>query len=232
MLVAIFSTIQIDNENRSQHELKSQSFIISSILLHVSSKTRSFWSKVQKNMPNNIINFTIKYLNYILTTKRTSANGPTFPLLHANSASNLKFSSTLCLVVSPTWKMAGILGVITRFFCISLKLRLYKSIACCTQIFLLSSASLITGDYLRTDLVLVLNSTTVYLLELAVGFESSIKINSERKSDKYGPQILALQEKYCNVKYINPSMSAFGIFGRSSVSFSSTLNDLHFDNTH
>ena len=94
------------------------------------------------------------------------------------------------------------------------------------------SPSSITGDSLRPDLVLVLNSTTVYLLDLTVGFDSNIKINSERKSDKYRPLILAPQEKYCDVQFINLSMSALGIFGRSSNSFSSMLNDLHFDNTN
>ena len=50
-----------------------------------------------------------------------------------------------------------------------------------------SSPSLITGDSLRSDLVLVLNNTTVYLLELTVGFESNIKVNSDRKAAKYHP---------------------------------------------
>ena len=43
---------------------------------------------------------------------------------------------------------------------------------------------------------------------------------------------LALQEKYYDVKFINLSMSALGIFGRSSDSFSSMLKDLDFDTTH
>ena len=70
----------------------------------------------------------------------------------------------------------------------------------------------------------------MYLLELTVGCES-IKINSERKSDKYRPLILALQEKYYDVQFINLSMSALGVFARSSNSFSSMLNDLHMINS-
>ena len=77
------------------------------------------------------------------------------------------------------------------------------------------SPSLITGNSLRPDLVFVLNSTTVYLPELSVGFESNIEINSERKSDKYGPLILALQEKYYEVNLLISLLSARGIFGRS-----------------
>ena len=66
----VLNAIQNDNEVRIRHELKSQGFILSSILLHASSRTRSLWSKVQKNMPKNIFNFTIKYLNNTLATKK------------------------------------------------------------------------------------------------------------------------------------------------------------------
>ena len=52
----VLNAVQTDNENRLHHELKSQGVIISSILLHASSKTRHLWSKVQKNMPRNIFN--------------------------------------------------------------------------------------------------------------------------------------------------------------------------------
>ena len=69
------------------------------------------------------------------------------------------------------------------------------------------SPYLITVDSLRPDLVVVLNSATAYLLELTVVFESSSKINSEPKSDMYHPFILAHQEEYCDVKFINLSMS-------------------------
>ena len=52
--------------NAIQHDNEEQGFIITSILLHASSKTRDLWSTVQKNMPKNIFNFTIKYLNNTL----------------------------------------------------------------------------------------------------------------------------------------------------------------------
>ena len=41
------------------------------------------------------------------------------------------------------------------------------------------SPSLVIGDSFRPDLVLVLNNTTMYLLELTVSFESNIKVNSD-----------------------------------------------------
>ena len=66
----VLNAIQNDNEDRIRHDLKSQGFILTSILLHASSKTRGLWSKVQKNMPRNIFNFTIKYLNNTLATRK------------------------------------------------------------------------------------------------------------------------------------------------------------------
>ena len=65
----VLTAIQKDNECRITHELKSQGFVISCILNHASSKTRSLWSIVQQSMPKNIFNFSIKYLNNTLATR-------------------------------------------------------------------------------------------------------------------------------------------------------------------
>ena len=91
------------------------------------------------------------------------------------------------------------------------------------------SPSLITGDSRRPDLVLVLDNASVYVLKLTVGFESNIKLNSDRKANKYHPLIGSLQKPYLTVKFVNLSMSALRIFGTSSESFLSMLTDLHFD---
>ena len=75
----------------------------------------------------------------------------------------------------------------------------------------------------------MLNNATVYVLELTVGFESNIKLNSDRKANKYHPLIGSLQKSYSTVKFVNLSMSALGIFGTSSESLLSMLTDLHFN---
>ena len=66
----VLTAIQKDNENRIAHELKSQGFIISCILTHASSKNRSLWSTIQQSMPKNIFNFSLKYLNNTLATRK------------------------------------------------------------------------------------------------------------------------------------------------------------------
>ena len=88
------------------------------------------------------------------------------------------------------------------------------------------SQSLITGDSLRPDLVLVLNNTTVYLLELTVGFESNIKVNSDCKPAKYHPLLTNLRTEYTNINFVNISMSALGIFGTSLDTFLQMTKDL------
>ena len=82
---------------------------------------------------------------------------------------------------------------------------------------------------LRPGLVFVLNNTTVYLLELTVGFESNIKVNSERKAAKYHPLLTNLRTEYTNINFVNLSMSALGIYGTSSDTFLQMLKDLNFN---
>ena len=69
------------------------------------------------------------------------------------------------------------------------------------------SPSLIMGDSLQPDLILVLNDTSVYVLELTIGFESNIKINSDHKATKYHPLIANLQRLYSFVHLVDLSMS-------------------------
>ena len=48
------------------------------------------------------------------------------------------------------------------------------------------SSSVITGDYLRRDLLLSISNELLYILELTVGFESNLKSNAERMQQNLG----------------------------------------------
>ena len=227
----MLNAVQTDSENRLHHERKSQGVIISSILLHARSKTRHLWSKVQKNIPRNIFTFTIKYLNNTLATKKnlckwSHSSSSACSFCHQSESFQHIVSSCKSYLEDGRYTLRhnSVLLHISRTLSSLQDSSLY------TDLPSFPSPSLITGDSLRPDLVLVLNSTTVYLLELTVGFESNIKINSERKSDTYRSLILALQDRFYD-GFINLCMSALGIFGRSSDSYSSMLKDLHFDTT-
>ena len=91
------------------------------------------------------------------------------------------------------------------------------------------SPSLVTGDSFRPHLFLILNNTSVYLLELTVGSESNMTINSDRKLAKICPLFNSLTTNYTSITFVNLSMSALGIFGTSSDSLLQMLQDLHLD---
>ena len=151
-------------------------------------------------MPRNIFNFTIKYLNNTLATKKNLCK---WSLSSSSACSFCLQSESLQHIVSScksylkdgryTWRHNSVLLQISRTLSLLQDSSLYVDLPS------FPSPSLVTGDSLRPDLVLVLNNTTVYLLELTVGFETNITISSERKSDKYRPLILALQEKFYDV---------------------------------
>ena len=226
----VLNAIQHYNEERIRHDLKSQGFIITSILLHASSKTRDLWSTVQKNMPKNIFNFTIKYLNNTLATRKNLCKW----FLSSTSACSFCFQSeTLQHILSSckcyledgryTWRHNSVLLHLVT------SLSSFKNTSLFADLPSFPSPSLVTGDSIRPDLVLMLNNTPVYLLELTVGFESNITINSDRKLAKYRPLFNCLRTNYTSIKFVNLSMSALGIFGTSSDSLLQMLQDLHLD---
>ena len=49
------------------------------------------------------------------------------------------------------------------------------------------SPSLITGNSLRPDFILITKDNNLYILQLTIGFESNIKDNSDRKAIKCNP---------------------------------------------
>ena len=96
-----------------------------------------------------------------------------------------------------------------------------------------SSASLITGDTFRPDLILYnKHKSTIYILELTVGFESNLRINSERKLDKYRPLVLSLSTSHSKVRFVNVSMSTLGVLDNSCDSLIDLLKDLDFPEKH
>ena len=62
-----------------------------------------------------------------------------------------------------------------------------------------------------------------------MGFESNMQTNSDRKASKYRSLIMDLKHAYFDVKFVNLSMSAIGIMGKSSESLLLMLEDLHIE---
>ena len=225
----VLNAVQKNNEMRITHELKSQGFIISSILTHASSRTRSLWSSVQQSTPKNIFNFSIKYLNNTLATRKNLSK---WSICQSSACSFCLKTETLQHIVSSctsyleegryTWRHNSVLLHLANTFSSLTTCSLYADLPS----FL--SPSIITGDSLRPDLILV-NGTSLYILELTVGFESNMQINSDRKKAKCRSLLTDLSPNYSTIKFINLSMSTLGLLGKSSDSLLSLLEDLKFD---
>ena len=66
----VLKSIRNVQTNRLQSHLSSQGFIITFLLDHSLKKLNSFWSNAQSKLPANISNFSIKYLNNTLATRK------------------------------------------------------------------------------------------------------------------------------------------------------------------
>ena len=117
----VLTTIRNSQEDRINHELTSQGFIVSAILTLSDLKACSLWSIVQQNMPKNIFNFTIKYLNNSLPTQK---NLRKWSLFNSSSCSFCLQQETLQHIVSScksyldngryTWRHNSVLLAIAK----------------------------------------------------------------------------------------------------------------------
>ena len=87
------------------------------------------------------------------------------------------------------------------------------------------SPSIITGELLRPAL-LIISKGVLYVLELTVGFQTNLCNNSVRKHNKYKDLIVSLSQSYEDVKFINLSMGALGVYSKSCNSFFSMMDEL------
>ena len=95
-----------------------------------------------------------------------------------------------------------------------------------------SSPSIITGDTFRPDLLFLIHSKCLYVLELTVGFESNLCKNARRKREKYRKLINDLNRDHKSVKFVNLSMSSLGVFSDECSTFLDMMNDIGIDKKH
>ena len=85
---------------------------------------------------------------------------------------------------------------------------------------------IVTGDEYRPDLVVIKDTKEVFLVELTVGFETNIEKNSENKANRYENLLETLKLSFEKVAYVNLSMGALGIYGKSCHNFKKNLVNL------
>jgi hypothetical protein len=126
-----------------------------------------------------------------------------------------------------TWRHNSVLKIIADYL-----LSITNNIELNCDITGYTSPSIITGEQKRPDIVVIDKQRSwVFVLELTVGFETRIKDNAVRKHNHYSDLCSELRNQYNRVKFVNISVGALGILGKSSRSFMDFIsNDLLLDN--
>ena len=226
----VLNTIRKQHEDKLQHHLISQGSFFSNIIKHSTLSFNSIWSSVQSKLPKNIFNFTIRYINNTLPTRKNLQKWGISPTSECSFCLN---PESLLHVVAGcktylnegrfTWRHDSVLNFIASILKSVNHSNLYADLPGYI------SPSVITGDELRPDLLITLENKCIYILELTVGFESNLLINATRKRQKYQDLINEQLKNYEKVKFVNLSISSLGVFSHSSLDFTEMLKDLKFD---
>ena len=80
------------------------------------------------------------------------------------------------------------------------------------------SPAVITGEERRHDIV-IRDTNKLYIIELTVGFETRISINTERKLRHYENLCKGLRQGFESIIYVNLSMGALVLIGKDGKNF-------------
>ena len=61
--------------------------------------------------------------------------------------------------------------------------------------------AVITGEENRPDMNVTQTESTIFVLELTVGFETNIGLNTKRKANKYKEMLKSLENKFEKVNF-------------------------------
>ena len=124
-----------------------------------------------------------------------------------------------------TWRHDSILNFITK----SLQpvINVHSSLYANVNGFL--NPSIIAGENYRPDLLFLIQSKCLYVLEWTVGLESNLNNNAVREKEKYQNLIKEMSRNYKCVKFVNLSMSSLGVFSHECSAFLHMMNDIGID---
>ncbi|CAB4035862.1 Hypothetical predicted protein, partial [Paramuricea clavata] len=159
------------------------------------SKLNGIWSKSQSNLPKNIYNFTIRYINNSLPTRK---NLTKWGILSNSDCSFCLNPESLLHVVAGcqtylprfTWRHDSVLNFIAQTLQPVNNSNLFVDLPG------YKSPSIVTGDTFRPDLLLSINSDCLYILELSVGYESNLQTNVDRKRRRYEDLITQQKKQF------------------------------------
>ena len=218
-------------EDKLKNQLSYQGSFFSSIMKFSLSQVNTIWSSCQSKLPKNIFNFTIRYINNSLPTRRNMTKWGLSPSIECSFC--LLPESLLHVVAGCkfyldrfTWRHDSILNFIANTLQSSQSSTMYVDLPG------FISPSVVTGDKYRPDLLLTTKDNCLYILELTVGYETNLRNNINRKHEKYKELIRELNNHFTTIKFINLSISAIGVFEKESSTFLKMLKDLDIDENH
>ncbi|CAB4009860.1 Hypothetical predicted protein [Paramuricea clavata] len=227
----VLKTFNSGQEDKLQNHLILQGSFFSNVIKFSLSKLNGIWSKSQSNLPKNIYNFTICYINNSLPTRK---NLTKWGILSNSDCFFCLNPETLLQVVAGcqtylprfTWRHDSVLNFIAQTLQPVNNSNLFVDLPG------YKSPSIVTGDTFRPDLLLSINSDCLYILELSVGYESNLQTNVDRKRRRYEDLITQQKKQFKSVKFVNLSISSLGVFSKECHSFLDILNDLGLDKRH
>ena len=229
----VLKVFRSEQEDRLQNQLTIQGSFFSNVISYSLPKLNSIWSSTQSKLPKNIYNFTIRYINNTLPTRKNLSK---WGISSATDCSFCSLPESLLHVVAGcktyldqgrfTWRHDSVLQIIANSLLGVRGTNLYADMPGFT------SPSLITGNELRPDLLLSIPQKCLYILELTVGFESNLLNNITRKNLKYKELVRQQRKHYNDVKFINLSISTLGVFSSQSTDFLEMLKDVGFEIQH
>ena len=205
-------------------KLNTQGAVIRCVWSEVLQSSKNAWFAVQSNLSRNLYNFTVRYLN---NTLPHLSNICTWGLAETKSCPLCSNIQSLLHAVAGctesldqyTWRHDSVLNY-TATFLKRFARELYADVTN------FSSPSIITGEEMRPDLLIILDRSKMFVVELKIGFKSNIAKNEVRKRNKYKNLTQSLKSNYNQVKYVNLSLGACGIIGKGSEPFCDLLQEL------
>ena len=185
----------------------------------------TLWSVAQSKLPKNIFNFTVRYINSSLPTRKYLtrwglASSPECSFCLRQETLLHVVAGCQCYLERFTWRHDSILQFLAETFRTMNTCQLFADLSA------FKSPSIITGDTYRPDLLLITPDESLYVVELTVGFETNLHNNVERKRAKYKDLMIEQSAHFPSVKFVNLSLSSLGVFDKECSTFLEMLDTI------
>ena len=162
----VLKDFRSNQEDKLQHHLTSQGLFFSNIIKYSLSSVNSIWSEAQSHLPKNIYNFTIRYNNNSLPTRKNTAK---WGLSQSPDCSFCLHPESLLQIVAGCQQYLDCFtlrhNTILNFIAKSLQpvINVHSSRYADVNGFL--NQSIIIGENYRPDLLSLIQSKCLYVLE-------------------------------------------------------------------